>query len=303
MSIRLIAIDIDGTLTPTAGPPISSRNRAAVRAAQAAGIEIVIATGRREAYAMPLVGQMALGPNSVMISSNGAVMRSFRGELLSRSYLPRDTARRLCAELRSWGTLVFTFDKPGAGALVVEDLAQVRKRIDRWVDANRDYLSEVRPIEAAFDAQELPIQGMVCGTVEEMKRAYAHLTARGIDTEIALHRTEYQVRDLCILDLLAMGCSKGDALHRLAQLRGFRPEEIMAIGDNLNDLEMLEYSGRPVVMANAQAELLSIARARAWEITATNDLHGVALAIESILNAPAVKAPRLAEPLPSTVLE
>jgi len=287
VSIRLIAIDIDGTLTPSSGAPISTRNRAALRAAQAAGVEIVIATGRREAYAMPLVGPLGLTEDSVMISSNGAVVRSFGGELFGRSFLGRESARRLCRELRAWETLVFTFDRPGAGALVVEDFVQVRARIERWVDANRPYLIEVRPIEAAFDGADLPIQGMVCGTVEEMRRAHAHLLALGMEGEVALHRTEYGARDLCILDLLALGCSKGVALADLARRRSLAPEEVMAIGDNLNDLEMLEFAGRPVVMGNAQEELLGIAQQQGWTITETNDRDGVASAVESALK-PAV---------------
>lgn len=284
MSIRLIAIDVDGTLTPSSGPPISARNRAALRLAQEGGVEIVIATGRREAYAMPLVGTLGLAADSVMISSNGAVMRSFGGELIGRSFLAREAARRLCRELRAWETLVFTFDRPGAGALVVEDFAQLHARIERWAEANRPYLIEVRPIEAAFDGADLPIQGMVCGTIEEMRRAHAHLLALGMEGEVALHRTEYGARDLCILDLLALGCSKGVALAELARRRGFVPEEVMAIGDNLNDLEMLEYAGRPVVMGNAQEELLGIAQQQGWTITETNDRDGVASAIESVLN-------------------
>jgi len=291
VSIRLIAIDIDGTLTPSSGAPISTRNRTALHAAQAAGVEIVIATGRREAYAMPLVGPLGLAADSVMISSNGAVVRSFGGELIGRSFLGRESARRLCRELRAWETLVFTFDRPGAGALVVEDFAQVRARIERWVDANRPYLIEVRPIEAAFDGADLPIQGMVCGTVEEMRRAHAHLLALGMEGEVALHRTEYGARDLCILDLLALGCSKGVALADLAQRRSLAPEEVMAIGDNLNDLEMLEFAGRPVVMGNAQEELLGIAQQQGWTITETNDRDGVASAVESVLN-PAVAEER-----------
>ena len=96
MSIQLIAIDIDGTLMPSTGPRISPRNCAALQAAEAAGIEIVISTGRRQAYAMPLIAQVGLSENSVMISSNGAVVRGFDGELLDRRFLPVETARRLC---------------------------------------------------------------------------------------------------------------------------------------------------------------------------------------------------------------
>ncbi len=283
MSIRLIAIDIDGTLTPSTGPKISPRNCGALRAAEAAGIEIVISTGRRQAYAMPLIAQVGLGGESVMISSNGAVVRGFDGELLDRSFLPVETALSLCAALRSYGTLVFTFDRGGAGGMVIESLQQLHARIDRWVEANRPYLLEIEPLERAFDNGEEPIQGMVCGTVAEMLAAEQQLLLSDLGRQVAMHRTEYPARNLSILDLLPLGCSKGVALDSVARLRGLKRDEIMAIGDNLNDLEMLEYAGTAVVMANANSAVLDLARSRGWEITASNDDDGVALAVEELL--------------------
>lgn len=283
MTIQLIAIDIDGTLMPSTGPRISQRNCAALQAAEAAGLEIVIATGRRQAYAMPLITQVGLSEDSVMISSNGAVVRGFDGELLDRRFLPLETARRLCVALRGYQTMVFTFDREGVGALAIENLQQLHARVARWVEANRPYLAEFQPMERAFDGGEEPIQGMICGTVAEMKEAERQLLLSDVAGEIAMHRTEYAERDLSILDLLPPGCSKGAALDSLAQIRGLNREQIMAIGDNLNDVEMLEYAGRAVVMANAGEELLAMARQRAWEFTASNDDDGVALAVEEVL--------------------
>jgi Cof subfamily protein (haloacid dehalogenase superfamily) len=283
VTIRLIAIDIDGTLLPSTGPKISPRNCAALQAAEAAGIEIVIATGRRQAYAMPLIAQVGLSEDSVMISSNGAVVRGFDGELLDRRFLPLETARRLCVALRGYQTMVFTFDREGVGALAIENLQQLHARVARWVEANRPYLAEIQPMERAFDGGEEPIQGMICGTVEEMKEAERQLLLTDVAADIAMHRTEYAERDLSILDLLPSGCSKGAALDSLAQIRGLNREQIMAIGDNLNDVEMLEYAGRAVVMANASEELLAMAQERSWELTASNDDDGVALAVEEVL--------------------
>jgi Cof subfamily protein (haloacid dehalogenase superfamily) len=283
VTIRLIAIDIDGTLMPSTGPKFSPRNCAALQAAEAAGIEIVIATGRRQAYAMPLIAQVGLSEESVMISSNGAAVRGFDGELLDRRFLPIETARRLCVALRGYQTMVFTFDREGVGALVIENLQRLYARVPRWVEANRPYLVEIQPMERAFDGGEEPIQGMICGTVAEMKEAERQLLLSDLAEDIAMHRTEYAGRDLSILDLLPPGCSKGAALDSLAQIRGLNRNQIMAIGDNLNDVEMLEYAGRAVVMANASEELLGMAQERSWELTASNDDDGVALAVEEVL--------------------
>ncbi|MGC2619426.1 MAG: HAD-IIB family hydrolase, partial [Acidobacteriaceae bacterium] len=141
----------------------------------------------------------------------------------------------------------------------------------------------VQPLERAFDDGETPVQGMVCGTVAAMREAEAWLAASEYAAAIEMHRTEYEARDLTILDILPPGCSKGVALRRLAERQGIAPQEILAIGDNWNDLGMLEYAGRAVVMGNGAADLVDLARERGWEIAPGNDEDGVALVVESVL--------------------
>ena len=299
--VKLIAIDIDGTLLPSTGTMISERNRRALRQAESAGVEIVIATGRRQAYATPILASVGLSPKTVFITSNGTVTRTLGGERLDRVFLPVETARELCPILRQFGgTAIFTFDydrKPSLtsghdepGELVLESLEEVRGRIALWVDANRPWIREVRPLERAFDAGEAPVQGMVCGTLEDMAVAEEWLTEHEISQRIAMHRTEYPTRNLTILDILPPGCSKGVALGRLADARGIAPESIMAIGDNFNDLDMLRLAGRPVVMANGAPDLLELARGKSWEIAPSNDEDGVAAIIESVLAEASVQS-------------
>jgi Cof subfamily protein (haloacid dehalogenase superfamily) len=279
----MIAVDIDGTLLPSAGAAVSRRNCHALREAVAAGIEIVIATGRRQAYATPLIDPVGLKPETVFITSNGTVTRTFGGEPIDRVLLPVETARALCPVLRPLGTTVFTFDREGPGEMVLESLEALHARVSMWVEANRSSIREVRPLERAFDQGEAPVQGMVCGGVEEMRSAERTLAESAIASHIEAHRTEYPSRDLTILDILPAGCSKGAALRRLAQKRGVAPGEIMAIGDNWNDLEMLEFAGRAVVVANGAPDLIDLARRRGWEIGPTNDADGVAQAIDGVL--------------------
>jgi hydroxymethylpyrimidine pyrophosphatase-like HAD family hydrolase len=93
--------------------------------------------------------------------------------------------------------------------------------------------------------------------------------------EFALAITEYEARDFALVDVLHPGCSKGAALAEWATLRGFSRHEVMAIGDNLNDREMLEYAGLPIVMGNSVPELKTLG----WRETLTNDQDGVAAAI------------------------
>ncbi|HLX76806.1 MAG TPA: HAD hydrolase family protein, partial [Terriglobales bacterium] len=87
-------------------------------------------------------------------------------------------------------------------------------------------------------------------------------------------------RDLCIVDVLNQGCSKGHAVERWANYRGIPREQVMAIGDNYNDIEMLVFAGIPVIMGNASAEL----RGRGWMVTGLHDEAGVAMAVEQVLS-------------------
>ena len=297
--IRMIAVDIDGTLLPSPGSVVSRRNRRALRAAEAAGIEIVIATGRRQAYAMPLIEPVGLKPETVLITSNGTVTRTMAGQPIDRFLLPVETARALCPALRPLGTTVFTFDREGPGELVLESLEALNARVSVWAEANRRWIREVRPLERAFEQGEAPVQGMVCGGVEEMRRAEEWLAESELASSIEMQRTEYPSRDLTILDILPPDCSKGAALRKLARQRGWAPEEVLAIGDNWNDLEMLEFAGRAVVVANGAPDLVELARRRKWEVAPANDEDGVAQVIEGVLahsgaraaNAPSMQIP------------
>jgi Cof subfamily protein (haloacid dehalogenase superfamily) len=281
--VKMIVVDIDGTLLASPGTAVSRRNRRALLEAEAAGIEIVIATGRRQAYAMPLIDLIGLKSETVFITSNGTVTRTMAGERIDRFLLSVETARALCPALRPFGTTVFTFDHDGPGELVLESIEALNARVSLWVEANRPWIREVRPLERAFDEGEAPVQGMVCGGVEEMRRAEEWLAESELAALVEMHRTEYPARDLTILDILSPGCSKGAALRRLANQRGLALEDIMAIGDNWNDLEMLEFAGRAVVVRNGAPDLVELARRRGWEIAPANDEDGVAQVIEALL--------------------
>src|ERR1700690_1023776 len=104
--VRLVAIDVDGTLLPTFAQKISSRGAKALRAAQAAGITVAIATGRRTAYTAPLLDGLGLRADTPLITSNGAVTRTLGGEAIDRCQLPARVARGVCGLLRGVGAVV-----------------------------------------------------------------------------------------------------------------------------------------------------------------------------------------------------
>ena len=296
---RLVAIDMDGTLLGSDGR-VSARNLQALADAENAGIEIVIATGRRHSYAMKVLRDVQLHAQSALVSSNGTVIRTVGSGLLHRQHMQTSTARWLCehvAEFRK--TMVITFDLVGMdgedtrGSLVVEAVDDLHASIGRWMQANEPYIEQVRLLEDAL-AGDPPIQMMLCGSIPRMRAAEALLlehprilpvgsTAETVDAEVTLHRTEYPDRDLCILDILPAGVSKASALRHLAELRGFGMEDVLAIGDNWNDVPMLQAAGSAVLMSNAPGDLKQMAAERGWTIGPSNDEDGVAVSLEAIL--------------------
>jgi Cof subfamily protein (haloacid dehalogenase superfamily) len=274
-SIRLLAADIDGTLLNPQFQ-ISEADMAALRRAQEEGVEIVLVTGRRHKFALPIAEQ--LGFDLWVISSNGAVTRSLEGETFHRDLLPVEVCRRLCVEMREFrGNTVLTFDTEGKGAIVLEHMQELNASIQRWLEKNLEYIDFVIPIEDSLTQD--PVQAMFCGPLARMHQVLEGLASSSVEEEITVSRTEYPVRDLSIVDVLNRGCTKGRALERWANFRGIAREQVMAIGDNYNDVEMLAYAGSPFIMGNASEEL----RGKGWNVTLSNAENGVAAAIAQVL--------------------
>ncbi len=284
LPIRLLAIDIDGTLL---NPQfhISEPDLAALRWAHSQGVEIILVTGRRHTFALPIAQQ--LGFDLWLISSNGAVTRSLSGESFHRDLLPAATCRKLAAAMQEFrGNMVVTFDQEIKGALVLEHMNDLTESIQRWLEKNMQFIEFVIPIENCLTHD--PVQAMFCGKIERMRQALDVLAAAGLQNEITVLRTEYPHRDLLMIDVLNQGCSKGHALERWANYRGIPRSQVMAIGDNYNDIEMLAFAGMPFIMGNASLEM----QRNGWPVTLSNDQCGVAAAIEQVLGAPRVAVPQ-----------
>jgi HAD superfamily hydrolase (TIGR01484 family) len=283
--IRLIALDLDGTVLDSYGK-IPDANRTAIARAIDAGVEVAIATGRRYEFARPIFERLP-GPLTLILS-NGAIVKRHDGQTLMRRLLPRAAARAIllrAIEHRASAALIF--DRPLEGQVVFEAIDRDDPRHRLFVTANRPFVSERSPLEEALT--EDPVQLMFTGGCAAMRglfdslRDAAHMfaTATGGGYSVAL--TEYERRDFSLVDVMQAGCSKGSALAAWAERQGLSPSEVMAVGDNLNDIEMLEFAGMPIVMGNAIDDL----KTRGWPTTATNDEAGVARAIETFALAEA----------------
>jgi Cof subfamily protein (haloacid dehalogenase superfamily) len=279
VTIRLLALDIDGTILDSNGD-VPEANRDAIARAIDAGVEVVLATGRRYDFARAVIEQ--LPAPLTLILSNGALVKTSEGETVMRDLLPRDVARAVLVRVpQHRASAAVVFDRPRDGQVVFESIDWHHPRHARFFATNRPFLSEVSPLEACLT--EDPIQVMFTGGCVEMRALFGALHEDARDFSLAL--TEYEHRDFSLVDVVRAGCSKGSALTAWSARRGFVRNEVMAMGDNLNDLQMLEFAGTPVLMGNALAEL----KARGWAVTASNDEAGVARAIETYILAGASK--------------
>jgi Cof subfamily protein (haloacid dehalogenase superfamily) len=270
--IKLIALDIDGTLLDSSSQ-LPGENIRAVVEARAQGIEILLVSGRRFDFARSIGEQLPCELH--LIVSNGSLIKSKMGETLQRLLLPSDSARRVLEatpEFRSGAAVVF--DRPRAGQVVLEHADWDDPFRGGYFRRNREFIAEVSPLTACLDGED-PIQVMYTGMCRTVRQAKQALEALPIAGEYTLALTEYESRDLSILDVLRHGVTKGVAVKEWTRRRGIAREEVMAIGDNWNDREMLEFAGLPVVMGNSIPELKTLG----WAITLSNDENGVAEAI------------------------
>lgn len=269
--IRLIAVDIDGTLLDSASR-LPDANRQALQAAAARGVDVVLATGRAFHHARPVAER--LDTPVTFIVNNGALVKTPQGRTLARRPVPRRLARALVAgtrPIREGAALIF--DRSDDRQYVYERIDWSHPQRQWYYNRNRVYMTRVEPLETALDDD--PVQVAFTGGVADMRVLAGQVRALPAARRLTVTLTEYEQRDFSLLDVTAQGCSKGAALGDWAARQGVPPAGIMAVGDNLNDLDMLELAGHPVVMGNAVAEL----KRCGWPLTAGHDEAGLAQAI------------------------
>jgi hypothetical protein len=210
-----------------------------------------------------------------MIVNNGGLIRTSSGETKLRRLLAIEYARaalQIGAQWRAGAAVIF--DRPRANQLILEKLDADDSIRYAYYSRNLEYIGVVSPLENSLT--EEPLQVMFSGTMAEMNALEYALLASPLVANLKFAATKYAAKDFAMLDILPPGCTKGAALAEWATLRGLQRSEILAVGDNHNDLEMLEYAGIPVVMQNCVPEL----KQYGWHETHSNDDSGVAAAIE-----------------------
>jgi len=275
----MIATDIDGTLLDSR-QRIPERNVRALVAAHEAGIHIVLVTGRRFPFALPIAEQLPF--DHVLITCNGAVIRSRSGATHFRKLLPRATAARVIEWTVTWRPYtMLAYDDDIAESdtvaqVVIETLEMRTPQFMQWYNRVKHH-ARLAPLEDALgSATDDPLQVMFSGPIAPLREVYASLDTAPFRADFQLTKTFYEDRDLGMMDLIHPHCSKGAALREWARVCGVPQAQVMAVGDNYNDLDMLEYAGVAVVMGNSVPEL----QALGWHVTAGNDDAGLADAIE-----------------------
>ena len=271
---RLLALDIDGTLLRS-DKAMSPRTRAAVDAAREAGVRLVLVTGRRHPSARRVADD--LGGAVPLVLHNGALVME-AGEVLRVSPLPRAAARRTVLAGRAQGLEpVVHGGLRGEGFLVVSAGARGSRLVSYYLDRNGPDVRIVPDLIDVLGAED-PIQVMFGGDREVMDAALPGLAA-ALPEEARIERTVYPQNGVVLLDVLARGVGKAEALAFLQARWGIGPAETLAIGDNWNDREMLARAGLGFVMGNADPDLRRIG----LPVLPTNDEDGVAVAIEEHL--------------------
>jgi Cof subfamily protein (haloacid dehalogenase superfamily) len=268
--IRLLAIDVDGTLLDSRGQ-VPEANLDAIAAAASSGVRIAIVTGRSFSFALPAVERLA-DPLTLVVY-NGAIARMRSGETLLRRLLPREAARDVLDATEAWrDSALLQFDRPSRGQLVYDRLDWTHPNRVRFREKNLALLEEVPALEDAL--VEDPIQIAFNGSVATMRALVDTLRSTPALADLSISLTEYLHRDFSLVDVAASGTNKGTALATLAALLHIDRDNVMAVGDNFNDREMLEWAGLAVVMGNASTEMQT-----GFIVTGTNDEAGLAQAI------------------------
>ncbi len=274
--IRLLAIDIDGTLLDSKGR-VPAANLDAIHRAAGRGVRIVIATGRSFHFALQALAE--LPDDLTLLVYNGAIARSRSGETHLRRLLPQAVAREVLAATIEWrADTACVFDRPAMGQLVYDRMDWSHPNRAGFMRRNAAIIQAVDRLEDAVS--EDPVQVTFNGGVQAMRAVASHLAALSVAGQLEVMLTEYPQRDFSMVDVCGAGITKGSGLAAVAARFGVAQAEVMAVGDNHNDRDMLEWAGIGVVMGNAEPEL----KHAAFHETGTNDEAGLAQAIDRFIS-------------------
>lgn len=259
---RLLAIDLDGTLlTPAPQKSITPRTRDVLRHVAQNGVTIVIATGQTLAVLQQVC--MGLPLNTPQIIENGAAVANFAdGRILYKQPFPQEFILSVLATLRSLGfyRAYHTLER----VYVDEGTPRAKK----WYRPPLAPPTEMADVASLYPLPPIKLVGV---GEEETLREHRSVLEEKFAGKLYVTQSSFD-----LIEFLHPDVSKGHALRVIAHDLGIKPEEVMAFGDNHNDVGMLRFAGLGVAMSNAHDEV----KAAADYVTLSNAEEGVAAAIE-----------------------
>ncbi len=283
--IKLLALDLDGTLLNSNGK-IPVENISAIRQAEAKGVLVTIATGRRFRDARPVGLECEF--NAPIITHNGALLKYAESlETVEVSLIENNTTKEILRVGKEFGgDALVSCDPHGKGTMLYDRISAENIPLQRYIEWSKrlhgdDAEAAVHHVEnliEVLDDNEI-IHISYSGTCEPMLKLQRFLENELKDS-VNILATIYPHLDFTLLDILPPNTSKASGLEHLVIRNNFSHAEVMVIGDNFNDLEMLEYAGTSVVMGNADPSLLE---REEFYTTLSNDEHGVAVAINKFI--------------------
>ncbi len=275
MTYRLIAIDIDGTLVNSAGE-VTKPTRQAVQRVVDAGLTVLIATGRRYLTARSVAVQ--LDTEVLIAAHNGALLKQMDGTVLQSLELPRQMAQRAVTALFALGhdPLVFQGTQDAAHIWIDRDLEM---RAEGWMrgylEKNATHLRVAESLAEDLCGDVLEVVAVIPRDVLPATLDYLE-NALGDDVRLITQITQSDYR--AFLEIAHPQVSKSMPLTFLAEKMQIQPSQMIAFGDNYNDLDMLEYAGLGVIMSNTHDDL----KQRGYRIAPSNDDDGVAVVLNEL---------------------
>lgn len=248
MPPRLVAIDLDGTLLP-ATKRLTPRTTAAVRAVCAAGVDVVLATGKT--FHLTACYAEELGLEGPVIALDGALVREWPGrETLVSTGIPAERAREVLGRIGELGLRTFLTD--GTDRFLMDSGLHAW---ERFLSAYSDRVVTTAAIggEAVGD----PYFVAALGEYEEVLRGEEALRDLG-ENGLRVFSAEFHEPGVGLL-VVRPRTNKGSALRTVAERLGVPREDVVAIGDWRNDVEMIRWAGTGVAMADAHPEVLAVA--------------------------------------------
>ncbi len=272
--LRAAFLDIDGTLVGR-DETIAPRDLRAIARARRLGCAVVLCTGRTRYRAEPVIQQLAPPRGYVVTSNGGMVMQVETGEIIHRHLLPIPVALAVINAIHALGGVPFVYEESATADVAGARVLHPPDARGVWIT-----LPRYQPYpDLRENLPFAPISIGAFGLPAEMRPLARRLRPR-LPAEVAL--VESGSNENWGLEIVANGISKRVGVQAVAARLGLDRSEILAIGDHLNDVEMLEWAGVGVAMGNAMPEALAAAD---WT-TDTLENNGVALALERFLPAP-----------------